>query len=164
MRRHTARPSCSLRCARVSRPRTTCDRRSPGPRFAWRPAVGRFVGVGTPATSVAIVRFFHSLVTVKDEQKLVCHCSRKSRVVGVFGRALLAGHGLRKIRSRAVQNLLEMNVFSRQAVAHRPVIYRSRLDAALSTATYTCLPNCARFVPGARHRTNKPPSVPLEIR
>jgi hypothetical protein len=54
----------------------------------------------------------------------VCHCSRKSRVFRAFSRALLAGHGLRKTWSRAVLSVLEMNVLSRQAVAHLLVIYR----------------------------------------
>jgi hypothetical protein len=43
-----------------------------------------------------------------------------------FGRALLAGHGLRRICSPAVLHLPETNVFSRQAVAHRLVVYGLR--------------------------------------
>jgi hypothetical protein len=73
---------------------------------------------------------------VNDEQKLVCHCSRKSRVFRTFGRALLAGRGLRKTWSRAVLSLLEMNGFSRQAVAHSPVIYRLSEEVLLSSAGY----------------------------
>jgi hypothetical protein len=36
------------RCARVSRPRTTPDRRSPGSTCAWRPSVGLSAGSGDP--------------------------------------------------------------------------------------------------------------------
>jgi hypothetical protein len=66
----------------------------------------------------------HARGYIDEGQKLVCHCSRKSRVFRAFGRALLAGHLLRKTRSRAVLSLLERNDFSRQAVAHSSVIYR----------------------------------------
>jgi hypothetical protein len=44
-------PTPYPRCARVSRPRTKVDRRSPGATFyadAWRPAVGGYGGVGDP--------------------------------------------------------------------------------------------------------------------
>jgi hypothetical protein len=79
------------------------------------------------ATNARICKSSHgrkTTQTVNDEQQLVCHCPRKSRVFRAFGRALLAGHGLRRTWFRAVQNLLEMNVFSRQAGAHGPVNYR----------------------------------------